>query len=221
VRIACIGYREWALRIYDHLSSNTDHQFIIFRNKEQYDESTLDDFKPDIVLFYGWSWLVSSKLIKRYTCLMLHPSALPAYRGGSPIQNQIIRNKKTSAVTIFVMDEGLDAGPILAQKSFSLTGSMSDVLDRVTSVGLELTIRLLNEGLSPIPQNHASATTYRRLNDKDNEITIDEIHSKSAEYLYNKIRMLQSPYPGAYILTVDGKRLVITDAYILDEPISE
>ena len=44
---------------------------------------------PDIVLFYGWSWKVSEKLINKFDCLMLHPSPLPKYRGGSPIQNQI------------------------------------------------------------------------------------------------------------------------------------
>ena len=47
---------------------------------------------------------------------MLHPSALPKFRGGSPIQNQIIRNIKNSKVTLFKMNEKIDAGPIILSK---------------------------------------------------------------------------------------------------------
>ena len=56
MRIACVGYRHWALEIYDQLASKTDHVFLIFRSKAQYKEEVLYDFKPDLVLFYGWSW---------------------------------------------------------------------------------------------------------------------------------------------------------------------
>ena len=51
-------------------------------------------------LFYGWSKKVSKKIVKEYKCIMLHPSNLPKYAGGSTIQNQIIRNVKLSAVTL-------------------------------------------------------------------------------------------------------------------------
>ena len=61
-------------------------------------------------MFYGWSWIVSKDLIENFTCLMLHPSPLPLYRGGSPLQNQIIEGKKTSKVSIIIMTEELDAG---------------------------------------------------------------------------------------------------------------
>ena len=47
---------------------------------------------------------------------MLHPSKLPLFAGGSPLQNQIIRNVKQSAVTLFIMNEKIDQGNIIAQK---------------------------------------------------------------------------------------------------------
>ena len=49
---------------------------------------------------------------------MLHPSPLPKFRGGSPIQNQIIRGKKISAVTIFKINKIIDGGDIYFQKNF-------------------------------------------------------------------------------------------------------
>ena len=100
MKIVCIGYREWALKIYDNIAHETNHNFLIIRKKEQYDENVIIDFNPDIILFYGWSWIVSDFLIKNFDCLMLHPSPLPLYRGGSPIQNQIINGEIRSKVTI-------------------------------------------------------------------------------------------------------------------------
>ena len=73
MRVACIGYRMWALNIYDRLADALDDVFLIFRTRAQYNEEVLKDFRPDLVLFYGWSWHVSEKIIKAvsYTHLTL------------------------------------------------------------------------------------------------------------------------------------------------------
>ena len=53
---------------------------------------------------------------------------------------------------------------------------------------------------------------YSRRIPKDSEITLNDLKSKSANYLYNKIRMLQSPYPNAYIKTIDRKKIYLLKA---------
>jgi methionyl-tRNA formyltransferase len=214
MRIACVGYRDWALNIYDRLARNTDHTFLIFRSKAQFKVDALDDFKPDLVLFYGWSWIVPTDLLKRYTCLMLHPSALPSYRGGSPIQNQVIAGETISKVSLFVMTDELDAGDLVGQQELSLAGTLADIFKRMEDAGVELTRNLLELGLQRVPQDHALATHCKRRSPDDSEITIEELVSKPAAYLYNKIRMLADPYPNAYILCADGKKLFVTAAYI-------
>ena len=55
---------------------------------------------------------------------------------------------------------------------------------------------------------------YKRRKPSQSEITLDEIKTKKANYLYNKIRMLQDPYPNAFIKTIDGKKLTIQKASI-------
>jgi methionyl-tRNA formyltransferase len=214
MRIACIGYRKWALNIYDQLAATTDHTFLILRSKSQYDIELLNSFKPDLVLFYGWSWVVPSHLIKNYTCLMLHPSPLPRYRGGSPIQNQIIAGETSSKVTIFVMSDQLDAGDIVAQQDLDLTGTLDQIFGRIECIGLKLTNGLLANGIQRMPQDHSSATFCERRTPAESEITHEELTNESALYLYNKIRMLADPYPNAYIITADGRKLFITSAHI-------
>lgn len=214
MKIACVGYRDWALNIYDRLAGSTDHTFLIFRSKAQYKADALDEFKPDLVLFYGWSWIVPTDLLERHTCLMLHPSPLPRYRGGSPIQNQIIAGETISKVSLFVMTNELDAGDIVGQKDLSLAGSLKEIFKRMEDAGVELTQNLFEHGLQHVPQDLALVTYCKRRAPADSEITIEDLTSQPAEYLYNKIRMLADPYPNAYITCVDGNRLIITAAHI-------
>lgn len=216
MRIACIGYRDWAIQIYKELSRTLDHEFLLIQSEEEYKDQTIRDYQPDLVLFYGWSRIVRREIVKQFTCLMLHPSRLPEYRGGSPIQNQIIRGVEESAVTILVMDEGIDTGPIVAQAALSLLGSIDDIFHRISKIGYELTCKLIAEGLDPVEQDHAAATEFKRRSPSESEITKAELMNASSLYLYNKIRMLQSPYPNAFIRTSDGKKLYIIDAWIAD-----
>ncbi len=209
MRIACIGYRDWALKIYSNIQKNSEHSFLNISSYDTYDDKFIIDFKPDLVMFYGWSWIVSNQLINNFTCLMLHPSPLPLYRGGSPIQNQILEGKKVSKVTILVMTEELDAGPIVGQRDISLEGDIPDIFSELTEKGTAITEDILAKGLNPQEQDHAKATIYKRRKPEDSEITLEELSTESSEYLHNKIRMLQDPYPNAYIKTSDGKKLYL------------
>jgi len=214
MRIACVGYRDWALSIYDRLNKKTDNSFFIIRSKKQYNESNIYNFKPDLILYYGWSWRVKKDIVEEFQCIMLHPAPLPKYRGGSPLQNQIINGETLSAVTLFLMDQGMDTGPILAQKEISLDGNLSEIFQQISDVGYELTIKILTDGFNPIPQDQEKATVYNRRKPCESEITIEEIRNKPAQYIHNKIRMLQDPYPNAFIRTINDKKLYITQSYV-------
>lgn len=212
MRIACVGYRDWALKIYDEIVKHVNHTVLIIRSKEQYNEIAIKDFKPDIILYYGWSWIISKKMINNFKCIMLHPSPLPKYRGGSPIQNQIIRNVKESAVTLFLMDNGIDTGDIIAQEKVSFLGHLDEIFERISKIGTDLTLKIINEGYKLKKQNNSEATIFKRRKIEESLITIEEIKKFPGEYLYNKIRMLEDPYPNAYIETIDGKKLKIKKA---------
>jgi methionyl-tRNA formyltransferase len=217
MRILCIGYRQWALDIYSEIQKNSDYLYLIINSYEKYSDKIIYDFKPDYILFYGWSWIVSKEIINNYKCIMLHPSPLPKYRGGSPIQNQIINNEKDSMVTLFLMTDNLDDGDIIAQHKISLEGHLNDIFKRITQIGIKLTIEMLKGNYSLIQQDNTQATYCKRRKSSESEITIDELQTKSSEYLFNKIRMLEAPYPNAYIDTIDGKKLMLKYVEVEDE----
>ena len=209
MRIACVGYRDWALRIYDALARLPEHAVLVIRNKEQYTDQAILEFEPDVALFYGWSWKVSPGIIHTYDSVMLHPAPLPKYRGGSPIQNQILAGETVSAVTLFLMGDELDAGDIIAQEPLSLEGPLESILGQMSHIGLRLTLDFLRHGYKRTPQDHSQATYCRRRRPEDSEITLEELRSAPGRYLYDKIRMLGDPYPNAFIHTSDGLQLFI------------
>lgn len=213
LKVVCVGYREWANNIYKRLSESTSNLFLMM-DTDTYNESIIYDFKPDFILFYGWSDIVKGTIIQDFNCLMLHPSKLPLYRGGSPIQNQIIDGVINSAVTVFRMDDKMDNGPILGQEYLSLMGSLQDIFKRIEDCGFNISMRIFSGHYVENIQNTSHATYCKRRKPSESEITIDEILNEDSEYLFNKVRMLADPYPNAYIRTKDGKRLLLKEVAI-------
>lgn len=174
--------------------------------------------KADVLLIYGWSWLISNKIFEKYLSLVLHTSPLPKYRGGSPLQHQIIAGEKTSAVTIFKADGGLDTGLIYGQSTFFLRGSLDQIFKRIINKGTSLTFRILrgiaNGTLKPTPQDISKATSFKRRKPEESKLTAEDFGTKTSDELYNFIRALADPYPNAYIVCKDGKKLFLTGVSI-------
>ena len=208
MRFLFFAYRDWAIDIFKNVVNDID-EFLLITNKESCNISFINSIRPDYIFFYGWSWMVKKEIVDYYTCLCLHPSKLPKYRGGSPIQNQIINGEKKSAVTIFEMSIGLDDGPICFQKEFSLEGYLPEILKNIELAGTDITklfIETANVGkLKFVEQDHKNATTFKRLKPSNSEIKPDDFLKYDAEYFYNKVRSLQKPYPECFIKCKTGK----------------
>ena len=210
MKVLGIGYRDWAISIYKNLLKEKVDIKII--KKKKIILKDIKKHKPQIILFYGWSRKVTKNIVKKYKCIMLHPSKLPLFAGGSPLQNQIIRNVKKSAVTLFIMNEKIDKGNIIAQKKIMLTGELDNIFNRIIKIGTQLSLKVIKRKIQE--KKIKVKKIYKRRKPSQSEITLEEIKTKNANYLYNKIRMLQDPYPNAYIKTFDGKKLIIQKASI-------
>lgn len=241
MNVVYAGYRSWAFEIIKGLISDPKKNYTISgvltieEPEAQYtklksrvytiDPKNLDSpenkqllkkLKPDVFLFYGWSWMIPKSIYDSYPCLILHTSPLPKYRGGSPLQNQIIRGEKHSAVSIFQATEGIDEGAIYAQAPFSLTGSMDTIFKEIVKIGLKETKKVLyglsNKTIKPKAQDESQMTYFKRRKPSESEITLNDFKTKTSEELYNFIRALGDPYPNAYFVCKDGKKLYFTGA---------
>ncbi len=237
MNIIYCGYRKWAFDILNKISNSNNKWRInlIITTKEKEATYKIKDIetieidatkiseqnilakikskKPDYVLFYGWSWIVPKSILNIAPCICLHPSPLPKYRGGSPLQHQIINGEKKSAVTLFFMTERLDDGDILSQESFSLDGDLDDIFKRIIDIGAKSTVKVLNKlqrgEKFAKPQNNSIATVYKRRTPIQSEIKIEDFKAKTALQLHNLVRALQDPYPNVFVVCKDGTRLYI------------
>jgi|TARA_R110001592_G_scaffold11644_1_gene57011 methionyl-tRNA formyltransferase len=207
IMIWVCAYRDWSINIFDQIQNQFECKLITSQDKLIEEKSKFK--KSDKIFFLGWSWIISDDIINNFECICLHPSPLPKYRGGSPIQHQIINNEKYSAVTFFKMNNKLDAGDILWQQFFSLKGELVDVFNRIENLGVSGIIYILLNDPKSIPQNDLESTYYKRRQPKESEITINDLKNNLSYDLYNKIRSLQDPYPNAYIKCKNGTKLYI------------
>ena len=92
----------------------------IINSKKKLNIKYLKYVNPSIIFFPHWSYKVSKRIIQKYNCICFHTGPLPQGRGGSPIQNLIMINKKKSTVCALKMTENIDAGPIFLKKKLAL-----------------------------------------------------------------------------------------------------
>ena len=76
---------------------------------------------------------------------MFHQPKLPLFRGGSTIQNQILRNITNSVLTLFKINKIINGKSIIAKKKISLQGSLKKIFLEITKIGIELTIQLIKK----------------------------------------------------------------------------
>jgi methionyl-tRNA formyltransferase len=231
-KIAFVIYRSWAYEIYNNilslqhemgsytssiLISNKEREFsiapesqdlcpfyIIDTSNQEALSTLLKEHSVDAVFFYGWSWIVKEPVLSDYTCLCLHPSPLPKYRGGSPIQHQIISGEKLSAVTVIRMSEGIDDGDIYSQIEMSLDGSLAEIFKRIVRIGTEITLQFLKEfdGGEALyfPQEGLDRfVPLKRRNMAQSKLDVQSLRRYSYEELHNFVRALDDPYPNAYL----------------------
>ena len=95
-----------------------------------------------------------------------------------------------------------------------MNGTLQQIFERIVKLGIEGTKKILSQKKIRVKkQNHSKSTYFRRRSPEESEITMHEIKNKSAEYILNKIRMLDDPYPNAFI-KVKNKKILIKKATI-------
>ncbi len=209
-----LGYRDWARSLASQVTPMLGSVGIIVHFHDQADQVCED---ADIVYLVGWSEIVPASFYADRTVIVLHPSPLPEYRGGSPIQHQIIDGRDTSAVTLFLLDAdhpAVDSGPICWQREFSIAPptDLTTILANIAYLGAqgvsETAIAHADGTLTFREQEGAGSFRYRRTPDQS-EITMGDLATLTGRQLYDRIRALQPPYPQAFIVGVDGARVYL------------
>ena len=166
---------------------------------------------PDLIVVAAFGQILPAAVLRipRYGALNVHASLLPRWRGAAPIQAAILAGDERTGVTIMQMDEGLDTGPILAQRETAIgpLETAGQLEERLAQMGAELLIEVLPDYLAgrlqPRPQPEEGVTLARRLPKEAARLDWNE----PAEALARRVRAF-APRPGAYT-EWEGRRLKV------------
>lgn len=239
-----LGYRSWALNaIFKFIDLNdfnykiittTEHEVSLPRNfkkkstiisyKEKNQINTIiDKIEPNHIFLIGWSWLISEELINKYSIFCFHPSDLPNYRGGSPIQHQILDNVLKTKMTMFQLNKKLDGGPIYKKKNLNLNTSMQNIfknLEKTTFLLLKdfHQNNLKNKKIILHKQLLRNGFIRKRIKIENSFISLKKIIKFDYQYLRNLIRSLEHPYPNLKIHVNHGTFIIKTTEDISTKP---
>ena len=176
----------------------------------------LRTWRPDLIVVAAYGKILPAAVLAlpRGGCINVHASLLPKYRGAAPIQWAIARGEAQTGVTIMQINDKMDAGDILFQKTVALKsdetgGSLHDTLAALGARALIEAIAGLKAGkLIAVPQDEPAATYAPRLRKEDGEID----WSQPAVRIERRVRAFH-PWPSAYTWLA-GKRLKILAAHV-------
>jgi methionyl-tRNA formyltransferase len=162
--------------------------------------------QPDAIIVMAYGQILPRPILEipRITCLNLHASLLPRWRGAAPIQAAIAAGDRETGITVMYMDEGLDTGDILLQRKIDIApddtgGTLHDRLAQIAPSALLESLALLASANAPrVSQDKSLATYAPKLKRENGKIDWTE----PAEVIERKIRAY-NPWPGAFGMLTD------------------
>lgn len=174
----------------------------------------LSDVDLSILVAYGKIIPKDILSLPRYGFVNVHPSLLPKYRGPSPIQSAILAGEEKTGVTIMLLDEKVDHGPILAQKVVEIekTDTHESLIVKLGKIGSDLLIEVLPYYMAgeliAKPQDHTKATFTKHINKKDGQI---DLKNPPDPQTFDRLIHAFYPWPGVWtrLSTTDNRLLTI------------
>ena len=196
--VAAIG--EWNKALFDLNSKGLDDKWHYVSTPDELNEKLATGLKPRYIFFPHWRWIVPEEILNRFECVCFHMTDVPFGRGGSPLQNLIVRGHKETVLTALQMEKGLDTGPVYMKEPLCLEGKAEEIYQQAAELTWKMINVIVRDEPVPLPQN-GKIVNFCRRKPEQSEIPLNLL---SLEQIYDYIRMLDAPgYPKAFIKSAE------------------
>lgn len=176
---------------------------------------------PDLIIVNSYSMLLPPEILAIPTlgCINIHGALLPQYRGANPIQWALIHDEKETGVTMHYMDVDFDTGDIIVQKKVPILeeDTWLDIQHRIGYATDEMLaeniLKIVAGTNSRMPQRADLARYWQRRGPEDGRFE----WTWRARDIYNLIRALVKPHPGAFYYNESGDKIILDSFMPLDE----
>ena len=206
-RYAVAAVHGWNHAAYARHKTRWPGDWTLFESPDELTDAAIRDLAPRYVFFPHWSWRVPDEILEAAECVCFHMTDVPYGRGGSPLQNLVLRGHTETMVSALRMVSELDAGPVYLKKPLSLEGRAQSIYERAADVVFGMIGEIVANEPEPVPQS-GEAVIFPRRTPAESALPA----GAGPAALYDHIRMLDAEgYPHAF-LEHDGMRLEFTGA---------
>ena len=183
--------------LFESLSVRVDEEWTLINKREALTLQEVQRIEPLKIFIPHWSYLIPEEIFASFECIVFHMTDLPYGRGGSPLQNLIVRGHSETRISAIKVDKGLDTGAVYLKSPLLLTGTAEEIFLRSVDVISQMIRTIIELNPIPIPQS-GEPVLFKRKEKKDGNL--EELASLLEVYDY--IRMLDCEgYPNAFVET--------------------
>ena len=187
--------KPWNIAAFERRLPSLKGSWQLITDPKLLDDANLRRINPRYVFFPHWSWKVPPEIVRQFECVCFHMTDVPFGRGGSPLQNLILRGFTQTKVSALRMTDDLDAGPVYMKEPLSLSGRAQEIFERCAELVLDMAERIAEQRQEPVPQS-GEVITFSRRTPAMSRLP----DSAGPELLHDFIRMLDADtYPPAFI----------------------
>ena len=199
MKIILLTSRPWNLPIVQEIEQELDAKVLVINRKEDLNTENLKNFAPDWIFVPHWSHIIPDSIHQNFKVVIFHMTDLPYGRGGSPLQNLIVKGHKKTKISALACSTGVDDGPIYLKADLDLAGSAQEIFLRARSVITNMILVIARTNPKPTPQQGEIVEFKRRKPSEGNLLEVQGL-----EKIYDYIRMLDCEgYPNSFILGND------------------
>lgn len=203
-------YRELPAR----LEQQCGAEFLYIDSPDQFTLANLRQVQPRYVFLPHWSFRIPAEIWQAFECVVFHMTDLPYGRGGSPLQNLIVRGHDSTVISALRCVEGLDEGPIYLKSPLSLAGSAGEIFQRAAIEIGQMIACIVQTEPTAVPQTGEPVVFARRRPEEGDVGGLTDLAK-----VYDYIRMLDAEgYPPAFLeagnLHLDFSHATKTDCYV-------
>jgi len=141
-------------------------EVVRFGDKSELTKAALEKIGPRYVFVAHWSWKIPAEIFDNFECIIFHMTDVPFGRGGSPLQNLIVRGIRDTKLTALRCVAEMDAGAVYMKRPLSLEGTAEEILRRASVLTGEMIKAILHSPPVPTPQEarspHSAAVLPRK-----------------------------------------------------------
>lgn len=202
--------KPWNIRLFNKWNPPKGYKKYLITGKEELTREKLDFVKPRYIFYPHWSWITPDDIYKNFECVVFHMTDLPFGRGGSPLQNLLVRGIYKTKLTAIRVEAGLDSGPVYTKRDFDISwGSAQEIFEKAAKIDFEMMDEIIKNNPKPKPQK-GKVVVFKRRGPTDSQIP----PGLNVRQLYDFIRMLDADgYPRAFFET-DGHRVELSNAIL-------